>query len=75
MAKRWSDLSIRSRRLIILAAVAETGLKAAAAIDIRRRPAGEIRGPKWAWLAGLVVNSAGLIPLSYFLFGRRRPGA
>ena len=50
------------------------GLKAAAAIDIRRRPASEIRGPKWAWLAALVVNSAGVIPISYFVFGRRRPG-
>jgi hypothetical protein len=74
MAKRWSDLSPRSRRLIILVGAAEVCLKAAAVIDIRRRPASEIRGPKWAWLAGLVVNSAGLIPLSYFLLGRRRPG-
>ena len=74
MAKRWSDLSARTRRLIIMAGVAEAGLKAAAAIDIRRRQASEIRGPKWAWLAALVVNSAGIIPISYFVFGRRRPG-
>jgi hypothetical protein len=72
MAKRWSDLSSRTRKLIIVAGVTETGLKVAAAIDLRRRPASQVRGPKWAWFAGLLVNSAGLIPLSYFVFGRRR---
>ena len=73
MAKRWSDLSPRTRKLIIVTGVAEAGLKAAAAIDIRRRPADQIRGPKWAWLVGLLVNTAGLVPLSYFFCGRRRP--
>jgi hypothetical protein len=74
MAKRWSDLSPGTRKAIIVAGVVEAALKAAAAIDIKRRPADEIRGPKWAWLSGLVINSAGLVPLSYFAFGRRRPG-
>jgi hypothetical protein len=27
------------------------------------------------WAAAMLVNSAGLIPLSYFAFGRRRPAA
>ncbi len=71
MASWWSELSPRSRKLIIAAGVVETGLKAVAAIDLRRRPAEQVRGPKWAWFAGLLVNSAGLIPLSYFAFGRR----
>jgi NADH:ubiquinone oxidoreductase subunit B-like Fe-S oxidoreductase len=75
MAKRWSDLSPRTRKLIIVAGVAEAGLKAAAAIDLKRRAADQVRGPKWAWFAGLIVNSAGLIPLSYFIFGRRRDTA
>jgi Phospholipase_D-nuclease N-terminal len=71
--RRWSDLSARSRRLIIGAAVAEASLKTAALIDIRRRPASEIRGSKWAWAAVvLAVNSFGGAPLSYFAFGRRR---
>jgi NADH:ubiquinone oxidoreductase subunit B-like Fe-S oxidoreductase len=72
MAKRWSDLSPRTRKVIIVAGVAEAGLKAAAAIDIKRRPADQIRGPKWAWFAGLLINTAGIVPLSYFFFGRRR---
>jgi hypothetical protein len=75
VAKRWSDLSPRTRKLIIVTGVAEAGLKVAAAIDLKRRPADQVRGPKLAWFAALVVNSAGLIPLSYFLFGRRRDTA
>jgi hypothetical protein len=46
MAKRWSDLSPRTRKLIIVGGVAEAGLKAAAAIDLRRRGADQVRGPK-----------------------------
>jgi hypothetical protein len=71
MAKRWSDLSPGARKTIIVVGIAEAVLKAAAAIDIKRRPADQIRGPKWAWAAGLVINSAGVIPISYFVFGRR----
>lgn len=75
MAEWWSNLSARTRRLLIVAGVAETGLKVAAAIDLRRRPADQIRGPKWAWFAGLFANTAGLVPLSYFVFGRRKDAA
>jgi hypothetical protein len=71
--RQWSDLSRRSRRLIIVAAVAEASLKTAALIDIKRRPASQIRGSKWIWAATVVlVNSFGGAPLSYFAFGRRR---
>jgi len=71
--KKWSDLSQRNQALIITAAVAEGGLKVAALIDIKRRPASQIRGSKWVWATVVVlVNSFGLAPLSYFAFGRRR---
>jgi hypothetical protein len=76
MATRWSDLSERSRRLIIGGAVGEAVLKTAVIIDIRRRPASQIRGSKRIWIiAAVLVNSAGLGPLSYFAFGRRRRAA
>lgn len=69
---KWSDLSERTRTLIIVTAVADSILKAAALIDIKRRPASEIRGPKWLWAPVVtVVNSAGVVPISYFVFGRR----
>ena len=73
MARRWSDLSQRSRRLIIATAIGEAFLKTAVLIDIRRRPASQIRGSKPLWIvAAVLVNSAGVGPLSYFAFGRRR---
>src|SRR5215831_5740812 len=49
-AKRtWRDLDESTRKLIIAVAVAEGTLKVAALIDIKRRPASQIRGPKWLW--------------------------
>ena len=72
VTRKWSDLSERTRKLIIVTAVAESVLKTAALIDIKRRPASQIRGPKWLWAPVVaVVNSAGVVPISYFLFGRR----
>jgi hypothetical protein len=51
-------------------------LKAAALIDIKRRPTDQIRGSKWFWAPAVaVVNSAGVVPLSYFVFGRRHPAS
>lgn len=72
--RRWSDLSEGTRRFIIVTAVAESILKGAALIDIKRRPADQIRGPKWLWVPVVtVVNSLGIVPISYFVFGRRPP--
>ena len=72
--RKWSDLGERTRTLIITVAVADGILKAAALIDIKRRPASQIRGPKWVWAPVVaVVNSAGVVPISYFVFGRRQP--
>ena len=70
--RRWIDLSERNRRLLTITAVAEGILKLAALIDLKRRPASQVRGPKWLWATVLaVVGSAGILPLSYFVFGRR----
>lgn len=72
--KQWSDLSQRTRRLLTITAVAEGILKVAALIDLKRRPASQVRGPKWLWATAVsVVSSAGVVPISYFVFGRRQP--
>jgi hypothetical protein len=72
--RQWSDLSERNRRLITITAVAEGILKLAALIDIKRRPASQIRGPKWLWATAVaVISSAGVLPISYFVVGRRQP--
>jgi hypothetical protein len=54
--KKWSDLSSRTRRLIVVAGVVEAGLKVAMLIDIKRRPATQIRGSKWLWRPLAFVN-------------------
>jgi hypothetical protein len=72
--KQWTDLSGRTRKVLMTAAAAEGILKIAALIDMKRRPASQIRGRKWIWAAAVaVVSSAGTLPISYFVFGRRRP--
>jgi hypothetical protein len=71
--KQWSDLSQRTRGVLMTAAAVEGILKIAALIDLKRRPARQIRGPKWLWAAVVtVVSSAGVVPISYFVFGRRQ---
>ena len=74
--KQWSDLSERNRRLLIGAAVVEGILKVAVLVDLKRRPASQVRGPKWLWAAVVaVVSSAGVVPVAYFMFGRRQHGS
>ena len=71
--RRWSDLSKRTRTLIITVAVADGALRVAALIDIKRRPASQIQGRKWVWATAVaLVSSAGVVPVSYFVFGQRR---
>jgi hypothetical protein len=71
--KRWSDFSPRTRRLIITAGIVDGSLKVAALIDIKRRNSDQIRGRKWIWATVVtVVNSVGIVPVSYFVFGRRQ---
>jgi hypothetical protein len=71
--RQWSDLSERTRRLLIAAAVADAALRVAALVDIKRRSASQIRGRKRLWAAAVaLINSAGALPISYFVFGRRR---
>ncbi len=67
---RWSDLGARRKAAIVVAGAVQTGLLAAALVDIHRRPEEEVRGKKFLWIAASSVNYAG--PISYFLFGRRR---
>ena len=73
-SKQWSDLSEGNRRLLIAVAAADVTLRIAALVDIKRRPASQIRGRKWAWATAVaIVNSVGILPISYFVFGRRQP--
>jgi Phospholipase_D-nuclease N-terminal len=68
--KRWSDLSREQRAGIVAAGTVQLGLQATALLDIRRRPAEQMRGHKGAWVALSFLNFVG--PIAYFAIGRRR---
>ncbi|HWK27575.1 MAG TPA: PLD nuclease N-terminal domain-containing protein [Solirubrobacter sp.] len=72
MAKkqRWSDLPPSRRVAVVIAGTIQVSLQIAALVDIRRRPAEQIKGRKATWVALSFVNTLG--PLAYFKFGRRR---
>ena len=72
VSKLFGALILCSAAVVSVAAV-DLGLRTWALVDLRRRPAEDVKGPKAAWAAGLsVVSSAGLLPLTYLVFGRRR---
>ena len=69
--KRWQDLSPRTRQVIAAGAAFEGLLKIAALIDLKRRPSDQVRGSKTTWaIAITLINSAGAVPIAYFLRGR-----
>jgi hypothetical protein len=68
--KRWSDLSTEQRAGVVALGTVQVALQIAALVDIRRRPADQIKGRKLAWAAATFINTFG--PLAYFKFGRRR---
>jgi hypothetical protein len=68
--KKWSTRSRRGRTLIVAAGVVEVVLLVATLIDIKRRPADQIKGSKRMWSALAFINIVG--PILYFAFGRRR---
>ena len=71
--KRWSDLSPRTRRLVLIGGAFEGLLKTAALVDLARRPNEEVRGSKRLWAAALVlISSVGAVPIAYFAYGRRK---
>lgn len=67
--KRWSDISPAQRRLLLALISLQLSLAATALTDIYRRPAEQIRGPKWAWALASLVSFVG--PIAYFAAGRK----
>jgi len=70
MKKPWSELTPTQQRLIVAGAAVEVVLTTAAFVDLVRRPAQCVRGPKALWALGLFVQPVG--PLAYFMLGRIR---
>lgn len=72
---RWDEMSPTSRALVTTVAVVDAGLRAWALADLKNRPAEQVKGPKAVWgLALSVVSSAGVLPATYLVLGRRPRG-
>ncbi len=57
----------------MLGAAFEAGLKIAALVDLTQRQQQDLHGSKARWAAAItLVNFAGLVPIMYFLRGKRR---
>lgn len=69
--KQWKDLTPWQKMGGIFLGILQVSLLVAALVDIRRRPAEQIRGRKLWWTLAAFVNYVG--PISYFLLGRKRP--
>ncbi|MBW8482188.1 hypothetical protein [Actinomadura parmotrematis] len=67
---RWRELPARRRAAIGAAGTVQVALLAAALLDLQRRPAERVNGPKRLWYAASFVNFVG--PIAYFAVGRKR---
>jgi hypothetical protein len=71
---KWKAMSPRTRRLVVVGGSLDGLLKVAALVDLARRPAEHVRGPKARWAVAItLLNSLGVVPIVYFVYGRRRP--
>jgi len=66
---RRSHLAPGTRVAVVVLGIVQVGLGLAAQLDLSRRPAAQIRGPRWRWRLISLLNVTG--PLAYFRFGRR----
>ncbi|MER7367548.1 PLDc N-terminal domain-containing protein [Nonomuraea wenchangensis] len=67
---RWDEMSGKQRGAVIALASVEIAFTAAAAVDLSRRPAADVRGRKGLWWPAIFVQPVG--PVAYLLWGRRR---
>ena len=71
--KKWKDLSNQQKGVVVATTAVDMGLHTWAGRDLASRTQEEINGPKWAWGLGLgVVNSVGILPAVYLIWGRKR---
>jgi Phospholipase_D-nuclease N-terminal len=67
--KHWNELSKGQQAAVVAGAAVELVLTAVALVDLSRRPAEQVRGPKALWAAGCFVQPVG--PVLYLAVGRR----
>jgi hypothetical protein len=66
----WRELSPARKAVTLVLGSVELALTTTAAVDLLRRPADRIRGPKALWWPAIFVQPVG--PVAYLAWGRRR---
>lgn len=69
LRSEFTAMSPASRAGLIAGVAVEVSAKIAAWVDLSRRPAEKIRGPKWMWALAQLIN--GLGPAAYWSLGRK----
>jgi hypothetical protein len=64
MSRSWSDLSTEQRAGVVALGTFQVSLQIAALVDIRRRPAEQIKGRKATWVAVSFIIPSGRSPTS-----------
>lgn len=62
-------MSSTQQKAIIAGGAVEVVLTTAALVDLARRPAAEVRGPKPLWALACLIQPVG--PIAYLMRGRR----
>jgi hypothetical protein len=68
-SKRWDDMSVQAKVLVMLLTALQVSLAVSAWADLAERPAEQVNGRKRRWAAIIAVNFIG--PVLYFTRGRR----
>jgi Phospholipase_D-nuclease N-terminal len=67
--RSWSELSPAQQTAVLVLGSLQLSLAATAWVDLARRPASQVNGPKALWTAVIAVNWVG--PIAWFRWGRR----
>jgi hypothetical protein len=66
--QKWNEMSQGRKAAIVVMGVVEVALTTVALVDLVRRPAAGVRGPKVAWVLACAVQPIG--PIAYLAAGR-----
>lgn len=69
LGTNFNELSTTARISLLAGVATELAAKIVAWVDLYRRPADQVRGPRWAWVLAQFIN--GLGPAAYWAVGRK----
>lgn len=68
--RKWSELSPRGKAGVVALIIAHFALVGVAHADLSKRPAEQIRGPKWLWR--MLTTSNTTFTVTYLVWARHK---